>query len=64
MPNVMAAMSLLECRAVTLPIQENAILGHKVNFVPGKLQLGGKSPLKCIYSVPAQEMAKYHAKFG
>jgi len=24
----------------------------------------GKSPQKCIYSVPAQEMAKDHAKFG
>jgi len=24
----------------------------------------GKSPRKCIYSVPAQEMAKHRAKFG
>jgi len=28
---------LLECRAVTLPIQENAKLGRKVNFAPGKI---------------------------
>jgi len=25
---------------------------------------GGKRPKKCIYSVPAQEMAKHRAKFG
>jgi len=24
----------------------------------------GKSPQKCIYSIPAQEMAKHRAKFG
>ena len=32
MPNVMAALPLLECRAVTLPIEEeNARLGRKVH---------------------------------
>jgi len=35
-----------------------------VNFAPGKIPLRGKSPGKCIYSVPAQEMAKHCAKFG
>jgi len=54
---------LLECRAVTLPIQEKARLGCKVNFAAGKIPLGGKSPRKCIYSGPAQETAKHHAKF-
>jgi len=39
---------LLECRAVTLPIQENARLGRKVNFVAGKIPSAGKSPRKCI----------------
>jgi len=29
-----------------------------------KILLGGKSPGKCIYSAPAQEMVKYRAKFG
>jgi len=41
---------------------------HKVwlmlNFAPGKIPSGGKSPLKCIHNVPAQEMAKRRAKFG
>jgi len=40
---------LLECHAVTLSIQENARLGRKVNFAPGKIPLLGKSPRKCIY---------------
>ena len=35
---------LLECRAVTLPIYENARLGRKVNFARGKIPLGGKTP--------------------
>jgi len=52
---------LLECCAVTLQIWENARLGQKVNFAPGKIPLGGKSPRKCIYSVPAQETAKHRA---
>ena len=34
-----------------------------MNFVPGRIPLGGKSP-KCIYSVPVHETAKYRAKFG
>jgi len=55
---------MLECRAVTLPIWDSTGLGRKVNFAPGKIALGGKSPGKCIYSVPAQETAKHRAKFG
>jgi len=35
---------LLECRAVTLPIQENARFGRKINFALGKIPSGGKSP--------------------
>jgi len=35
-----------------------------MNFAPGKILLGGKSPRKCIYSVAAQETAKHCAKFG
>jgi len=31
---------------------------------PGKILSGGKSPQKCIYSVPAQETTKDRAKFG
>jgi len=51
---------LLECRAVSLPIWENARLGRKVNFAPDK------SPQKCIlvYSVPAPETAKHRPKYG
>jgi len=49
---------------VTLPIYENARLGLKVNFAPGKILSRGKSPRKCIYSVAAQETAKHRAKFG
>jgi len=55
---------LLECRAVTLPIKENARLGCLLNFAHGEILLRGKSPGKCIYSVPAQETAKHRAKFG
>jgi len=33
-------------------------------FAPGKIPLGDKSPQKCIYSVPGQEMAKHRAKFA
>jgi len=53
---------LLDCRAVALQIQDNAKLGRKLNFAPGKILLGGNSPRKCIYSVPAQETAKHRAK--
>ena len=49
---------------VTLPIYKNAGLGRKVNFARGKIPPGGKSLQKCIYSVPAQEMAKDRARFG
>jgi len=54
----------LECRAVTLPIYENARLGRKVNFAGGEIPSGSKSPRKCIHSVAAQETAEHHAKFG
>jgi len=33
----------------------NAANGRKVNFAAGKIPSGGKSPQKCIYSVPVQE---------
>jgi len=36
---------LLECRAVTLPIQENAGLGRKVNFARGKILSGARAIL-------------------
>jgi len=35
-----------------------------VNFAPGKIPSGDRSPQKCIYSAPGQEMAKRSAKFG
>ena len=35
---------LLEYRAVTLSIQENARHGRKVNFAPDRIPLGGKNP--------------------
>jgi len=34
----------LECRAVTLQIQESAKLGRKVNFAAGKIPLGTGAP--------------------
>ena len=34
---------LLECRAVTVPIQ-NARLGRKINFARGKIPLGARAP--------------------
>jgi len=54
----------VECRVVMLPIRENERLGLKVNFARGEIPSGGKSRRKCIYSVPAQDTAKHHAKFG
>jgi len=46
-------------RAVTLPLYESARhLAHS------KILSGSKSPQKCVYSIPAQETAKYRAKFG
>ena len=39
---------LLECRAVMLPIWENARLGRKVYFARSEIPSGGKSPRKCI----------------
>ena len=55
---------LPECRSVTLPIYENARLERKVNFARGNIPSLGKSPPKCIYSLPAHETAKDRAKFG
>jgi len=40
------------------------VVGRKVNFASCKISLWGKSPQECIYSVPAQEMAKHRPKFG
>jgi len=37
---------LLECRAVKLPIYENATLARKVNSAPGKIPSEGQEPLK------------------
>jgi len=42
---------LLECPAVTLPIQEKARLGCKVNFERAEILSGVKSPRKYIYIV-------------
>ena len=64
MLNVMAALPLLECRAITLLIYENARLGREVNFAPGEIPLCGKSAKKCVQIVLAQEMAKHRAMFG
>jgi len=55
---------VLKCPAVTLSILENVRFGRKLNFAPGKIPSGGNNPRKCIYSVPSQETAKHHAKFG
>ena len=63
-PQSLAKHMLLECRAVMLPIEAKTRLGRKVNFAPGKILSGAKSPQKCIYSVPAQQTAKHRAKFG
>jgi len=52
------------CRAVTLPIYENAGLGRKVNFARSRIPSGAKAPKKRTYSVPAQETVKDRAKFG
>jgi len=53
-----------QCHAATLPKYKNSRLGCKVNFAPGKIPSGDKSSRKCIYTVPAQEMAKHRAKSG
>jgi len=42
-------------------IGERKTWGRKLNFAPGKILFRGKSPRKCIYSVPAQETAKHRA---
>jgi len=50
---------VVECHAVMLLIQENAIFGRKVNFAPGKIPLGDKSSEKCIYTV-SQKIGCHH----
>jgi len=55
---------LLECRAVTLPIIGERKTWTQIEFCTCKIPSGGKSPRKCIYSVPAQETAKHRTKFG
>ena len=45
-------------------IYENARLGRKVNSACAKILSGGKSPQKCICSVPAQETTKDRAMVG
>jgi len=66
-PNVQSMLSTKNCMAFNAMtsaqgksfwLQQNAWLGCK--WIP----LGGNSPQTCICSVPAQEMAKHHAKFG
>ena len=54
--------------AARVPCSNAANIGERKTwtqseFCTGKIPLGGKSPQKCIYSVPAQEMAKHPAKF-
>jgi len=45
--HIVCQMAAAQCRAVTLPIQENARLGRKVNYAAGKNPLVGKiSPQK------------------
>jgi len=41
---------LLQCRAVRLPMQENAKLGRKVNFPPAKFRHGARA-VENIYIV-------------
>ena len=54
---------LLECHTVTLTIWDNAQdLDAKWILHVAKFRRG-KSPRKCIYSVPAKEMAKHCVKF-
>ena len=58
------SLLLPECHTVTLPIQENARLGCKMNFAAGKIPFGSKSPRTCIYSVAAQETAEHALPMG
>jgi len=53
-----------ECRAVMLPIYENARLRRSEFCTWENSVRGAKAAKKCIYSVPAQDMAKDRAKFG
>ena len=63
-PRRFGSRPLVDCRAVTLPIYENARLGLEVNFAPDKIPSGSKIPQKCTYHIIAQETAKHRAKFG
>jgi len=71
MPNVMAVQpkiggALCESSVISflLPMYENARLGHTMHLHVAKFRQGPKAPNKCIYNVPAQDMAKDRAKFG
>ena len=58
MPKVMAAQPNIGGAFCWMLFNQTQI------FAPGKIPLGGKSSLKCIYSVRAHETAKHRAKFG
>ena len=66
MPNVMAAqLNLLEC----MPCSNTANIEERKTWTQSEFcswqnSVRGQDPQKCIYSVPAQEMAKHRAKFG
>jgi len=52
--------------AAAVPCSNAGNIGErkrKVNIAVGKIPLEHNSPQQCIYSLPAQETAKYRAKF-
>ena len=49
---------------LTIQYRRMQDFAHKVNFALVKTLSEGKTLQKCIYSVTAQETAKYRAKFG
>jgi len=56
-------------RVPSLPWSTAANIGERKTGTQSELcswqnSVRGKRPPKCIYSVPAQETAKHHAKFG
>jgi len=44
--------------------EENARIGHKVNFAPGRIPLGGKSPQNMYIWCTNPTDGKHHAEFG
>jgi len=62
-PNVLADVRCWSVMQWCCQYRTTQDLWRKVNFAPGKILLGGKSPQKCIFSVAAQETAKHRAKF-